>query len=192
MVGRLPRRVEINGRSYAIRTDYRDILRILVAYDDPELEPKEKAFVCLTILYPEVDAIPGKDYEEAYRKAVWFIDGGGELDGDDNSSRRRATRRVIDWEQDERLLFAAVNRVAGKEVRSLHYLHWWTFLGYFSEIQDGAYAEILRLRVKKSKGKPLEKHEQEFWTANRDACQLRSKLTAEERAERDRINALLG
>ena len=53
MVGRLPRRVEINGRSYAIRTDYRDILRILVAYDDPELEPKEKISALRSRLLPK-------------------------------------------------------------------------------------------------------------------------------------------
>ncbi len=189
--GQLPRSVDINGRSYRIYTDYRDILNVLAAYDDPDLTAEEKVYVCLRVMYPDIDSMPPKDHEDAYKKAVWFIDGGGEV-GDEAARARKATRRVVDWEQDERLIFAAVNRVAGREVRNLRYLHWWTFLGYFSEISDGAYAEVLRLRVKKSRGKPLEKHEQEFWVANREVCQLRSRLSAEEKEERDRINAILG
>lgn len=36
--------------------------------------------------------------------------------------------KVMDWEQDEPILFPAINQVAGCEVRSVPYIHWWTFV----------------------------------------------------------------
>ena len=46
--------------------------------------------------------------------------------------------------------------------------------------------------MKKAKGKPLEKWEREYWRENKALCVLNAKLSEEEKAERDRINALLG
>ncbi len=47
--------------------------------------------------------------------------------------------KVMDWEQDEPILFPAINQVAGCEVRSVPYIHWWTFVGYFMEIREGIF-----------------------------------------------------
>ena len=60
------------------------------------------------------------------------------------------------------------------------------------EISEGVYSTIISLRLKKAKGKKLEKWEHEFWNANKSACVLATKLTAEEQAAKDRLNALLG
>lgn len=100
--------------------------------------------------------------------------------------------RVMDWEQDESIMFPAVNKVAGFEVRSARYVHWWTFMGYYMEISDGVFAQVLNLRLKRAKGKKLEKWEREYWISNRAICALRTKLSEEEQAEKDRIDALLG
>jgi hypothetical protein len=184
MIWELPTRLEFGGAEWKIRTDYRDILKILIAFDDPELEPVEKEYVCLCILYEDFEEIPKEDYAEAYKAALAFIDGGA--DGGDSGPR------TMDWEQDARILFPAVNRVAGCEVRSLDYLHWYTFTGYFMEIRNSVYATVLNLRQKKAKGKKLEKHEKEFWNANKKLCVLQTKLTKEEKEEKARLLAMLG
>lgn len=98
----------------------------------------------------------------------------------------------MDWEQDAKIMFPAINTAAGYEVRSVPQLHWWTFMGYFMEIQKGVYATVLSLRQKKAKGKKLEKWEKEFWSANTDACVIRPKLTEEEKQEKEQLKALLG
>ena len=165
-----------------IRSDFRDILRILTAFEDPELKDNEKQYVCLYILYTDFDSILQTEYQAAYEAAIKFIDNGAESDGN--------SPRTMDW--DAALLFPAVNRVAGFETRSADYLHWWTFTGFFMEIKDSIYASVLSLRQKKAKGKKLEKWEREFWQANRKICVLQPRLTAEEKAEKDRLNALLG
>ena len=98
----------------------------------------------------------------------------------------------MDWEQDERIMFPAINKAAGFEVRQAKYVHWRTFIGYYMEIPEGIFSHVLSIRLKKAKGKKLEKYEKEFWNANKDICVLKTKLTEEEQVEKDRINALLG
>lgn len=185
MIGELPRQLDVNGESYTIRTDYRDVLKIISAFNDPELEDNEKVYICLFILYEDFDDIPPDDYETAFEAALCFIDQGGGKEG------HKRSPRVMDWEQDKNILFPAINKVAGFETRSVEYLHWWTFLGYYMEISEGVFSHVLHIRMKRAKGKKLEKWEQEFWTANKAICALKEKLTEEEQAERDRLNALL-
>lgn len=185
MIGQLPRSLEVNGRVYSIRTDFRDVLKILCAFSDPELEDGEKVYICLFILYEDFGSIPEDDYEAAFKAAMSFIDNGAK-------EEEKKSPRVMDWEQDENILFPAINKVAGCEVRSTKYIHWWTFIGYYLEISEGVFSNVISLRVKKAKGKKLEKWEQEFWSANKGTCVLAPKLTAEEQAAKDRLNALLG
>ena len=98
---------------------------------------------------------------------------------------------LMDWEQDAALIIPAVNRVAGHEVRAEKYIHWWTFLGYYMEIGESAFSQVVSIRQKKAKGKPLEKWEQEYYRENKRLIDLRTKYTHEECEERDRLNALL-
>jgi hypothetical protein len=185
MIGELPKSLNVNGCDYSIRSDFRDVLKILCAFNDPELENEEKIYVCLFILYENFNSIPQSDYEAAFKAALRFIDNGRE------PKENGKPLRVMDWEQDEQIMFPAVNKVAGYETRSCEYLHWWTFLGYYMEISEGVFSHILSLRMKKAKGKKLEKWEREYWSANKSICVLQVKLTSEEQAAKDRLNALL-
>ena len=184
MIGGLPKELEVGGVSYKIRTDYRDILNIMEAFNDPDLEEREKLFVCLYVLYEDFETMPPEDYEDAYKKAVWFMDCGTEPKGG-------AQPKLMDWEQDERILFPAINSVAGFEVREKEYLHWWTFMGYFMEIHEGVFSQVLSLRQKKAKGKKMEKWEREFWGTNKDLCELRTKLSEEEKEKKAKLEAML-
>lgn len=185
MIGQLPQSVTVNGSEYAVRTDYRDILRILEAYNDPNLEDREKVYICLVIFYEDfIDVMPESDYEEALIQAIRFIDM-GEPDGG-----KKRNPKTMDWEQDEGILFPAINKVAGREVRAMDYLHWWTFMGYFMEISDGVFSQVMSLRMKKAKGKKLEKHEREFWNANKSMCVLRKKISEQQKDEIDRLRAM--
>lgn len=183
----LPMALEVGGKSWDIRTDYRDILTIIAAFEDVELQPNEKAYVCLVVMYKDFEKMPETMYQEAFEKAFKFIDR-----EDEDRGEKKARKKVVDWEQDANLLFPAVNRVAGVEVRTVEYMHWWTFMGYFMEIGEGVYSTVLSLRTKKNGGKKLEKWEQEWWNKNRDICKIRKRYTAEEMAVQEYYNALLG
>ena len=186
MIGRLPTTLEVAGKKMEIRTDFRDVLVIMQAFNDPDLLPEEKYEVMLKILFMDPEEIPGSAYTEAVRQALWFLDCGQEADD------KKPPRKVMDWEQDEHILFPAINKVAGREVRAVEYMHWWSFMGYFMEIEDGTFSMILGIRQKRARGKKLEKWEQEFYQANKAMCDIKTKYTAEEQEEIDYWNKLLG
>ena len=188
MVGDLPKSVIIDGEEWDIRTDYRDILKVLLAFNDPNIENAEKIFICLKVIYEGFSEMPEEEYEIAFREAIRFID--YDLP---ESKRKGRNIRMMDWEQDGNMLFAALNKVAGREIRSLEYLHWWTLMGYFMEIPtDGVFGSILRLRQKKHTGKKkLDKAEKEFWSNNRELCEIKPKLSDEEKAAKERLKKLL-
>lgn len=181
MIGLLPKTLTVNGEEYPIRSDYRVALMIFDAFDDPELTPFEKTLTCLRCLFETVPP----DAFAALEQAKWFLDGG-------NTVKLKAVPvKTIDWSQDEGMIFPAVNKAAGVEVRALEYLHWWTFLGYFSEMGECLYAQILHIRQKRAKGKPLEKWERELFNSHKEMIVIREKLTAEEQAELDREEAFI-
>lgn len=184
MIYDLPTALEFGGREWTIETDYRQILRILTAFEDPDLSDKEKLYILFYDLFVDVEEIPEELYQAAYDAAIEFIDHGQHADG--------PSPRTMDWEQDAGLIFPAVNRAAGFEVRSAEYIHWWTFVGYFMEIKDSTYATVLSLRSKRARGKKLEKWEKEYWNDNKRLCVLRTRYTEEEQAEIDRLKKILG
>lgn len=161
----LPTSLTVGGVEREIRSDYRAVLDILIALNDPDLDGQTKNAVFLQILYPGWAEIPPEDLQEALDKACAFIDHGQEDDG-------KKRPRLIDWEQDAGLILPAVNSVAHDEVRALPYLHWWTFLGYFMEIGDSTFSTVLNIRKKRAKGKKLEKWEEEFSKENKSLIQI--------------------
>ena len=182
MIGVLPTTLSVDGVDYAIRSDYRVILNIFEAFADDELRDSEKVLVMLKCLYVDVP----DDIQQAAEKAVWFIDGGGSSATQSDKPQNKV--KLIDWEQDEQIIFSAVNKVAGKEIRALEYLHWWTFLGFFNEIGEGLFSTVLNIRSKKAKGKKLEKYEQDFYKSHKDLIDIKKKYTEEEKEEMARIN----
>ena len=72
----LPTTVEVAGRSFAIRSDFRAVLDALAALTDPDLTQQEQYVACLQILYPRWKELP--DANAALRAAFTFINEGKE------------------------------------------------------------------------------------------------------------------
>lgn len=181
MIGALPTTLTVGFEDRRIRSDFRTALLILEAYGDPDLTDYDKCVVCVECLFE--DTIPPALYDEALEQACWFIDGG-------NVAHSRVSVRVIDWTQDEAVIFPAINKVAGKEVRAENYIHWWTFLGWFQEIGECALSTIVGIRYKLARGKPLDKWERDYLRDNGDRIKLKQKYSAEEQAEYDRLQSI--
>ena len=179
----LPTTLNVAGTDYPIRTDFRVIIDILIAMSDPEMEDWERQEVMFQIIYPEHESVPPECHNEACKKAAEFIDY--------NIPSGKRKPKTLDWEQDAPLIIPAVNKVAGKEVRALEYLHWWTFLGYFMEIEDGLASQVWAIRQKKANGKKLEKWEKEFERENRELVQLKRPYSAEKQREINSIEKWL-
>lgn len=171
--------VEIDGRDFEIRTDFRAVLEIIGAMNDPDLTEAERAACAVQMFYPNWNEI--QDFEAALRECFLFVDG-GEKDG----AAKKPSPRVIDWETDYEYIIAAVNRVLGYEARAVPYdaetnaggVHWWTFLAAYMEIgPDCVMSQIVNIRGKLARGKKLEKHEREWYAKNRDIVDIKTKIT---------------
>lgn len=181
----LPTTLEVGGRSWKIRSDYRAVLDILSYFNNPEYDNDEKWMICLDILFEDFSEMPYELYEEAAKVATEFIDAGQKDDG-------KPHPRLIDWEQDALQIVSAVNAVAHAEVRAAPYLHWWTFLGYFMEIGDSTISTVIHIRKKKSEGKKLDDWERDFCKNNKSMVEgyLRKNERSEE--EKNVLRELFG
>lgn len=192
MIGALPEALTVGGEEYPIRTDYRNVLQIFEAFQDPELTQEEKWIVAIYLMFEDFScaddvmqaAQDGFNLEDAIKQISWFISAG-------KNPAREGDLPVYNWKQDEQMIFSAVNKVAGRETRELEYLHWWTFLGYFNEVGEGTFSFIVGIRHKLNNGKKLEKHEKEFFSRNRELVILKKPKTKEEQEQEDAYNALL-
>lgn len=183
MIGLLPQTLKVCNKDYAIRSDFRDILRIIMAYNDKDLSEQEKVFVCLRRIYKDIETMPKdeKTYAAAINTATEFIEC--------RMSDGKPGPKLVNWEKDEQLIFPAINKVAGTEVRAVPYMHWWTFLGYFQAIdREDLWGFVLTIRQKKAMHKKLEKHEQEFFAANRDLCSV--EFASERKSPEDQMRAI--
>lgn len=184
MIGLLPQTLKVCNKDYEIRSDFRDILRIIMAYNDKDLSDQEKVFVCLHRIYKDLESMPRnkETYAAAIKAATEFIEC--------HISDDKPSPKVVNWEKDEQLIFPAINSAAGVlDVRDLPYLHWWTFLGYFQSIdRDSLWGIVLTIRQKKAMHKKLEKYEQEFFAANRDLCSV--EFASERQSPEDQMRAI--
>lgn len=185
MIGFLPETLSINGRDIPINTDYRRALIVLEAFQDNELERETQTIIMLDAIIG-LDKLTREDYPDAVKGCQWFLNGGRDY------KETRELPKLIDWAQDDQMIFSAINNVAKKEVRDEPYLHWWTFLGYYNEIQEGLFTQVVGIRRKQSKGQKLEKYEKEFYDTNPDLVDLKNKHTKEEQEEIDYWNKILG
>lgn len=169
----LPKSALIGGVEYDIRSDYRAVLDVLTVLEDIELSDAERGAIAFEIFYPGFEDMPPSDYKEAVEYLQWFV-AGGDLKGSKQGAR------LADWQQDFPLIVNPVNRVLGYEVRDCEYCHWWTFLSAYYEIGDCLFAQVVAIRKKRANGKKLDKYEREFYNANREIIDLKTKLTSEE------------
>ena len=191
---KLPTSLNVGGTDYKIRTDYRVILDILAAMNDPDIfEPgmsqeemqQEKVMTMLQILYVDFENMPPRDWKEAAKKACDFIDCGIKDDG-------KPKTRTMDWEQDAPLIVPAINKSVKIDVRSVKYMHWWTFFGLYMEIGESTFSTVVSIRDKKRRGKKLEKWEQEFYRNNKHLVDLKVRRIERSDEEKDALRELFG
>ncbi len=178
----LPTSAIIEGVEYPIHADFRDILEIFRYLDDPDRPEYLRWKIAVALFYE--GEIPEEHLQEAMEYLANFI-----VCGDRSE---KPGPKLLDWEQDAQVIVADVNKVAGTEIRSLPFLHWWTFVSYFNAIGEGQLSTMVCLRDKLRRGKPLEKWEKEYYRKNKERVDLKTRYSAEELAEQERLKKILG
>lgn len=174
MMWDLPTSVEIDGTEYKItnKCDYRMVLDVICALNDNELDDEQKVKTALYVFYEDIT--PCQDLEKAIKEMYKII-----AYGEEQEENQEQKPKLMDWEHDFNLLVAPINRVLGYEIRSVNYLHWYTFLSGYYEIGECTFSNVVSIRSKKAKGKKLEKWEQEFYRENKKMVDLPQNLTEE-------------
>ena len=166
----LPTSIKILNEDYPIRNagDYRVILDCFSALQDIELSEEERVIASLVIFYEDalyldnnsINVFQLFDTEEKVLEAVKgmynFFNCNGESVGN------KVNYRLIDWDKDSQMIASAVNKVAGTEIRSIDYLHWWTFMGDYGAVGESTLSTVVTIRQKIMRNKKLEKYENEF------------------------------
>lgn len=178
----LPRQAVIGGKTYAIHTDFREILEIFSYLEDPDLPEYIRWQVALGLFYE--DPLEDDHFLQGAEYFVWFANGGKE-------DTQPAGPKLLDWERDAQMIVADVNKVAGREIRELSYIHWWTFLAWFHGIGDGQLSTVISIRQKRQEGKKLDGWEEDFYRRNKATVDLPAKLSREEQEEKKRLLSLL-
>lgn len=170
----LPTTVTVDGKPFAIRSDFRAVLDAIAALQDGALTPEERSAAFLYILYPRLAGM--EDKAAALTAALEFVNLGHPL-----PQNQPPKPQLVDWEQDAGLIAPAVDRVLGYSCRRCAYLHWWEFVGAYANIGRGLFAEVVNIRAKRARGKALDKAEQAFARDNAALIALPgSRLTDEE------------
>lgn len=167
-VWRLPMSADIGGVTYPINADFRDVLEIISILNDEDRPNFIRWQIAIGLFYD--GEIPLDSQQEAMEYLSRFISY--------ESEDKKQVPKLIDWDQDAQIIVGDVNKVAGKEIRAVPFLHWWTFLSYFYSVGEGQLSTIVSIRSKKKKGKKLEKWEETYYRENKDKIDFKRKITA--------------
>ena len=176
----LPVQAELGGKTYHLHTDYRDILEIFSYLEDPDLPVPVRWRIAMALFYEE--PVPPESWQAALDYLTQFLNCG---------RQSQPGPRLMDWQHDAAAILAGVNRVAGKEIRELAYVHWWSFLSWFHAMEPGQLSTLVSIRDRLRRGKPLEAWQQEFYRADPKAVELPQRLSSREQQAKDAMLARL-
>ena len=114
MMYELPKTLEIGGKMWKIRSDFRAVLDIITALNDVDFSDDEKALASLVIFYVDFDNMPVTIYGEAIEKCFWFING-----GKTNDEMDAQPHKLIDWEKDFHHICSPINKQIHGEIRAI-------------------------------------------------------------------------
>lgn len=173
-IKRLATSVNIAGKDCEFYADFRDIIDVLSALDDPNLTKPEKLIVALNLFYKTDDCMD--DTNAAINEMFSFIAMDEDPEDSNKSSRPQSITPLYDWEQDFNIIVAPVNRILGYDVRSKDFVHWWTFLSAFMEIGECTFNTYVGIRNKLNCGRKLEKYEEKILKEHREEIILKKRV----------------
>jgi len=147
LLDKLP--TEWNG--YPIDSDFQTGILINQCLNDSDLNEKEQLIVAINLLFP--DNVPS--LEEAQEALKWFLT---EYMHDNKSNKKGNDVPVIDFDIDQWRIYAAFLSQYGIDLNQAQ-MHWFTFMGLLSNLNECSLLHVMDIRDKKitSKMSPEEK-----------------------------------
>jgi len=135
----LPRRIEFEGRKYALDLSFNRVLDAYRLLREPELFDEEKARFILALLVKESHA-PPQMLQKLFDEYLSIT----------KKTSGKSTR-VVDFEQDGIYLYSSFMHDYGIDlIRQRNRLHWWEFVSLFQGLSEQTkMREVMRIRSQK-------------------------------------------
>lgn len=180
----LPTSVEVAGDFYAIKTDFRDILRydeLIRSQNDGNMVLKAVSMLLGDDILQKPDINP----EEVVDAIGWFVQRG------DNGQKNTLPRTTLglnnatpmDFETDAALIYTAVLQTYKIDLYDIPYLHWWKFNWMLEDISpECRLSKVIEYRTIDVKNKNLSKEQKKVYSALQRYFKVQEKRTEEDEA----------
>lgn len=147
LINKLPTKIKVDNEIIEINADFRNCIKIILAYEDEELTIQEKHYIMLQLLYKKIP----NNIEQGILQGIKFLNCGEE------NKNIREQPRVYSFKKDAKFIYPAVSQASNIDLETISFLHWWKFYYYFLDISsDCVFSNIISLRQKKNKRKLTE------------------------------------
>ena len=180
-----PTKMEVNGKTYQINTDYQVALQCFKAINDDTINDTERALAVVTLLLGK--DVPIEDITIALEKCAIYLRCG---------KKENANKDEIDMDyfQDETAIKTSIRQCYHINLNKEQNVHWWEY----NELIEGLTEETLLSKIREirnynvneemdSKTKKKIMEAKEFYALKKE-----KKLTKEQEASMNNLNKLLG
>jgi len=138
-----PEIAEVNGREYAIKTDFKKVLSYLqMLHEKAESDPDDTVFVLAMFFGKEIRK---DDIQGLIDFLKWYINRGEEP----KEEKKRKKEPLFDILIDSGRIYSAFFQVYHINLRKVQ-LHWWTFMELLEGLPKGTHlAEVIDIRGRK-------------------------------------------
>lgn len=159
LIDTLPKKVDIDGRSFDINYDFRTSILFEIMIQDDEVDDTTKYINALNLYYP---IIP-QNKEKAIEKILWFYKGGRKSDVYKKGDRCAFTSDLIySYDYDDEYIYASFLDQYGVDLQESD-MHWWKFRAMFKSLKkDNEFVKIMGYRAMNISNK-MTKEEQQFY-----------------------------
>lgn len=131
----LPETIAVDGREYAIHTDFRDWIRFCEMLLDEELKEEEKIYIAL-MMYKEEQP---SNIQLALKGLTDFYLMSDEVATEEQLEEHTeeyevAPKPIYDWTVDSAYIIGAFQKTYGIDLMNIEYMHWWRFKALFTSI----------------------------------------------------------
>ncbi|MCD8208332.1 MAG: bacteriophage Gp15 family protein [Bacteroidales bacterium] len=187
LIDPLPESVEIDGKEYPIRSDFRTSMLFELLITDDGISDIEKTLQAIRLYYDN----PPDNLQGAVEQLIWFyscgqVDVRKDGDGDEPDGGGNSAERIYSFEYDAPYIYAAFMEQYGIDLCDTD-LHWWKFRALFSSLnRDTKFGKIMEYRGVDTKGSKMSKEQKDFYRKMKKLYALPLS-----QAETDRQNALV-
>ncbi len=133
---------DYNG--YPIDSDFQTGIQMSQCLEDGELSEYERIAVACKLLFK----VMPDNISECIEGITWFLNGWAT----DNHKKSENKEQVIDFEQDQWRIYSAFKSQYGIDLNTDR-LHWFSFMGLLSNLEECAFTRVIGIRQQKITGK---------------------------------------